>query len=257
MSDKLAFEISGTGDPVLFIHGLGGTANVFGPQAGVLSRFFTCVRYDLPGAGLSGLGNAKTIDDLVSSALQVLDQAEVAKPVHVVAHSMGTVVAQHLALRAPTHVRSLSLIGPVHAPAEAGRKALEARAAKARDESMVGVAEQVVAGGLSADTKARRPEVAAFVRELIMRQNPEGYARHCEALARAEAANVAKIESPAILITGDEDNTSPAPASAQLSSKFVDSELIVLDRTGHWTTLERPSEVNHALVNFLFGRAAG
>jgi 3-oxoadipate enol-lactonase len=257
MADKLAFEISGTGDPVLFIHGLGGTGNVFGPQVGVLSRFFTCVRYDLPGAGLSGLGNAKTIDDLVSSALQVLEQAEVTEPVHVVAHSMGTVVAQHLALRASAKIRSLSLIGPVHAPADAGRKALEARAAKAREEGMVGVADQVVAGGLSADTKAHRPEVAAFVRELIMRQDAEGYARHCEALATAHAADVAAIKSPTLLITGDEDNTSPAPASAQLSNKFVDSELIILHRTGHWTTLERPSEVNQALVNFLYDRAAG
>jgi 3-oxoadipate enol-lactonase len=257
MAGKIAIEISGAGDPVLFIHGLGGTSNVFGPQVNVLSRFFTCIRFDLPGAGLSPLGKARTISDLVTSALAVLDQADVKKPVHIVAHSMGTVIAQHLALRATTHVRSLSLIGPVHAPADAGRKGLEARAATARTEGLTGIADQIVAGGTSADTKAHRPEVAAFVRELVMRQSAEGYARHCEALARVEAADVSQILVPALLITGDEDNTSPSPASAALANKFPNSELLILDRTGHWTTLERPGEVNQALMNFLFGRGAG
>jgi 3-oxoadipate enol-lactonase len=251
MMETLALEITGSGDPLLFIHGLGGTNNVFGPQINVLSRFFTCVRYDLPGAGLSSLGNIKTMDDLVTSAIEALDRAEITVPAHVIAHSMGTVVAQHLALRAPERVRSLSLIGPVHAPPDGVRTALHGRAAKARDEGLTGVADQVVAGGLSAETKAHRPEVAAFVRELVMRQSAEGYARHCEALATVKAADVSKISVPALLITGDEDNTSPAPATAAFAAKFNAARCVIFDRTGHWTTLERPSAVNEALVNFL------
>lgn len=257
MTQKLALEISGTGDPVLFIHGLGGTGNVFGPQVTTLSRFFTCIRFDLPGAGLSPVGEAHSIDDLVSASLSALDQAEIDQSVHIVAHSMGTVVAQHLALRAPERVRSLSLIGPVHAPADAGRKGLEARAAAARSEGLIEIADQIVAGGTSADTKAHRPEIAAFVRELVMRQPPEGYARHCEALARVEAADVSQIAVPVLLITGDEDNTSPAPVCKALAGKFPNAQLLILDRTGHWTTLERPGEVNQALVNFLFRTSVG
>lgn len=257
MAGKLAIEINGAGDPVLFIHGLGGTSNVFGPQVNVLSRFFTCIRFDLPGAGLSPSGMAGTIDDLVTSALTVLDRAAVTAPVHVVAHSMGTVIAQHLALRAARQVRSLSLLGPIHAPGDAARKGLETRAGIARTEGLTAIADQVVAGGTAAETKANRPEVTAFVRELVMRQPAEGYARHCEALARAEAADVARIPAPVLLITGDEDNTSPSPACAALAGKFPDAELLILDRTGHWPTLERPGEVNKALMNFLFGRGAG
>jgi hypothetical protein len=43
----------------------------------------------------------------------------------------------------------------------------------------------VVANALSETTRRDKPEVAAFVRELVMRQDPEGYARNCEALAAA------------------------------------------------------------------------
>jgi pimeloyl-ACP methyl ester carboxylesterase len=256
MTGQLAIESHGAGDPVLFIHGLGGTGNVFGPQVGVLARFFTCVRFDLPGAGLSPLSDAASIGDLAACALDVMSASGVAAPVHVVAHSMGTVVAQHLAVLAPDCVRSLTLIGPVHAPPDPVRAALNARAAKARSEGMTGVADQVVAGGLSADTKAHRPEAAAFVRELVMRQPAEGYARHCEALAAAQGADVASIKAPALLITGDEDNTSPIPASRLLTGAFSDAGLVILQRTGHWATLERPGEVNAAILDFLFGRGA-
>lgn len=249
---RLFIESAGAGDPVLFIHGLGGTSNVFGPQASVLSRFFACHRFDLPGAGLSSADGGESIDVMVDAALEVLETVGAAGPVHVVAHSMGTVVAQRLALRVPERVRSLALIGPVHAPGQAGRDGLRARAAKARAEGLAEIADQIVAGGTSTETKAHRPEVAAFVRELIMRQPIDGYARHCEALASAEATDVGRIGAPALLITGDEDNTSPAAASAALAAGFPDASLTILGRTGHWTTLERPREVSELVLNFLF-----
>ncbi len=255
MAGTLFIESSGSGDPILFIHGLGGTGNVFGPQAAILSRFFACHRFDLPGAGRSPSSGQDSMAALVDAALAALGQVGATGPVHVVAHSLGTVVAQHLALRAPDRVRSLSLIGPIHAPGQAGRDGLRARAAKARAEGMVDIADQVVAAGTSAETKAARPEVAAFVRELVMRQDAEGYARHCEALAAAEGAAVETIAVPVLMITGDEDNTSPAPACAALAGKFDDAELVILGRTGHWATLERPVEVGEAIMNFLFAVA--
>lgn len=246
-------ESVGAGDPVLFIHGLGGTSNVFGPQVGVLSRYFACHRFDLPGAGLSPDDGAASIDAMADAAITVLDQVGASGRVHVVAHSMGTVVAQHLALRVPERVRSLALIGPIHAPGEVARTGLRARAASARADGLTDIADQIAAAGLSADTKAHRPELAALVREFIMRQLPEGYARHCEALAGAEAAEVARIGVPTLLITGDEDGTSPPPAAAALTAQFAQGSLTILPATGHWATIERPGTVNGLLVNFLIG----
>jgi pimeloyl-ACP methyl ester carboxylesterase len=253
----VAIESTGSGDPLLFIHGLGGSTNVFGPQVAVLSRFFTCHRFDLPGAGRSETVPVEGIGALVAATIAVLDGLGVDRPVHLVAHSMGTVIAQHLAVVAPDRVRSLALIGPIHAPAEGARTALRARAATARAEGLAGIADQVVAGGTSAETKAARPEVAAFVRELILRQDPEGYARHCDALAGAEAADVAKIAVPALLATGDEDNTSPSPAVAELAARFADARLEIVGRAGHWLTFEKPRQTTELILNFLFQAAAG
>ena len=42
-----------------------------------------------------------------------------------------------------------------------------------------------------------------------MRQDGDGYARSCEALAGAQAAAVERIEAPVLLVTGDEDGVAP------------------------------------------------
>jgi pimeloyl-ACP methyl ester carboxylesterase len=243
---KLEIEIQGSGNPILFIHGLGGTSNVFTPQVGVLSRFFRCIRPDLPGAGRSPSNGVASIESLVESVLPLLEE-----PAHVVAHSMGTIVAQHLAVRAAERVKSLVLLGPIHEPTSAGRDAMRTRAATARAEGMRPIADAVVQGGTSADTKAHRAEVAAFVRELVMRQSPESYAAHCEALACAEPASLAQIYQRVLLITGDEDGTSPPRAVSEMARSLPRAQMRILDRCGHWASLERPAEVNAALLEFL------
>lgn len=252
---KVAIETHGSGDPLVFIHGLGGTSNVFTPQVATLSRFFTCIRFDLPGAGRSPLAGAASLAGFVATALEVMDGEHLLKPAHIVGHSMGALIAQHLALAAPDKVRSLSLIGPVRAPTDAARDALQSRAAKARAEGMAPIADAIVQAGTSAETRAHRPEVAALVREILMRQHPQGYASHCEALAGAEHADVVRITQCVLLITGDEDNTAPAPACRVLASKFPDAQLQILSRCGHWATFERPAEVTDALLDFLMSYA--
>jgi len=254
MAQNMAVEVHGNGDPVILVHGLGGTSNVFGPQVGVLSRYFQCIRPDLPGSGRTPATGELSIPGLADAILELMDSRNIDRA-HLVGHSLGTIVCQHVAAKRPDRVRSLALIGPLFAPPEPARPALRDRAAKARAEGMVGIADAIVQGGTSADTKANRPEVAALVREILMRQDPEGYAKTCEALAAAEGADVGRFNCPTLLVTGDEDGTAPPTAVRALHQRIPGSTLRILDRCGHWTTFERPAQVNEALVNFLFSVA--
>ena len=45
-----------------------------------------------------------------------------------------------------------------------------------------------------------------------MRQDPDGYARSCEALAEMQAADTSRIDCPTLLVTGDEDAVAPPQA---------------------------------------------
>lgn len=251
MSENIAVEIHGNGDPVVMVHGLGGTSNVYFHQAEILAKYYKVIRPDLPGSGRTPASGPLSIASLAQSVLSVID-AHAGQAVHLVGHSMGTIVCQHVAVMRPDAVRSLALIGPLAAPPEAARGNVRARAAKARAEGMVPIADMIVQGGTSAATKASRPEAAGFVRELLMRQDPEAYALSCEALADAQPAPVERLNIPALLLTGSEDAVTPPPAVAVLAARFSTARTIVLEGCGHWATVECPRQVTEALLNFYF-----
>lgn len=253
--DRIAVDFdvpTGGGDPVLMIHGLGGTSNTWTPLASAFQNF-TTIRFDLPGSGRSHkVEGPLSIDRFVQACLRVLSSRGVEKA-HVIGHSLGTIVSAHLAAREPKVVRSLALFGPLLAPPDPARVNIKARADKARGEGVAGmqaIADTLVQASTSAETKAKRFAVVAYVRELQMRQDPDGYARTCEALAEAQSANTDAIKCPTILVTGDEDGVAPQTAVRAMSEKIAGSTVEVLRGCGHQTPLEKPDECIDILRRF-------
>jgi 3-oxoadipate enol-lactonase len=243
-------EVEGEGFPVVMLHGLGGTSNVFQPLMRALAGF-RVIRLDLPGSGRSPRpAEALTMPSIAAAVLRAT-QALGAARAHFVGHSMGTIVCQHLAAREPGLVASLTLFGALAEPAEATRAALAGRARLARSGGMAEIAGQIVAGALAAQTCETNPAAVAFVRESVMRQDPEGYAQTCEALAKAEAADARRITAPALLVTGDADGVNPAGVAQALADKVRGASVATLDRCGHWATVERPEDCARRLGDFL------
>ena len=249
---KLAVETQGDGDAVIMVHGLGGTSNTYWPQVATLAKTFTVIRPDLEGSGRSPVKGKLSIAGFVSDLLALMKARDI-KSAHFVGHSMGTVVCQHIAAKNPTQVKSLALLGPLAAPPTPARQALKDRAAAARANGMAPIADAMVGVSISASTRAHRPEVAAMVREILMRQDAEGYARTCEALSAARSAKLANIKCPTLLITGDEDVVAPPAAVQKLRRSIRKSNAVILPECGHWTPIECPHDVNRALLNFYFG----
>jgi pimeloyl-ACP methyl ester carboxylesterase len=243
-------EVEGDGFPVVMLHGLGGTTNVFQPQLEVLGGY-RVIRMDLPGSGRSPLPAKDASLDDFATAIAAAARALGVTGAHFVGHSLGTIVCQKLAVAEPDLVRSLTLLGALAAPAEATRTALHARAELARREGMAGIADQIVANALASSTRAANPAAVAFVRESLMRQDPEGYARCCEALARAEAADARRIAAPTLLVTGDADAVNPPSVARALQEKIAGARLTLVDRGGHWLTVEKPAECNRRIAEFL------
>ncbi|WP_158605693.1 alpha/beta fold hydrolase [Amycolatopsis panacis] len=247
---ELAVEIEGDGPAVLFVHGLGGTSNFYQVQAEALTSSHTVIRVDSAGAGRSALAQDISIESHAEDLAAVLDQAGVASAA-VVGHSMGTLVVRAFAARHPDMVTSLTLLGAVAVPGEQARQAQRDRAALLRREGTAAVAPGVVANALSAATRADKPEVAAFVRELIMRQDPEGYARNCEALAAATDPGPIDPALPLLLITGEADKVGPPQVSHDLANAHGDTVVEVIAGIGHWTVLEAAAKVTEHLTKFL------
>ena len=124
---NMVFEVAGEGVPVLLVHGLGGTANVWAGQAGILACHFKVVRPDLPGSGRSPFSGTLSTGSLVA-ALHALLDSNALGAVHLVGHSYGSIVCQHFAAQHPQSVRSLALMGAFAAPPDPVRGVLRERA---------------------------------------------------------------------------------------------------------------------------------
>ena len=230
-------------EAVLCIHGLGGSSNFWTPLLPALGSR-RIVRPDLAGSARSVEAPKNlSVESHVESLVHVLDALGIEKA-HVLAHSMGTIVAQHLAVNHPDRVSSLVLFGPLLAPPEAAREPTRKRAQLARTGAagMQEIADAIAKGATSNQTKEERPAVTALVRESIMRQPAEGYALNCEALAKAHAADIKNVKVPVLLVTGDEDTVGVPQNVEKIAGQLAKSKMHVLSGCGHWTVYEKPLE---------------
>lgn len=245
----LAVEVVGDGAWTILVHGLGGTSNVWLPQIRVLRDRFKCVLFDLAGSGRSPATGALSIAGFCDDLLGLMDSLAI-ESAHLVGHSMGTIVCQHVAADQPDRVRSLALLGPIVEPPEAARAGLKDRAATARNDGMAPIADALLAAATAEKTRAHHPVTCALVREFLMGQDPEGYARTCEALSAATAADLGAIQCPVLLVTGDEDKVAPPAATETMAGQIARSDCLILSDCGHWTPIEQVDAVNAALTRF-------
>ena len=105
----LAYEIDGTGEPVLLIHGLGSSRADWQPQLAALSRY-RVVRYDVRGHGASSRPasgyDLPTLADDAAALIRALDLGAA----HVVGLSLGGMIGLQLAVSGPELVRSLTIV---------------------------------------------------------------------------------------------------------------------------------------------------
>jgi len=243
-------DTGGTGQAIVMLHGLGGTSNSFEPLMPGLDEF-RVVRPDLPGAGRSTLRpGIHSIPELARSVTNALTAIKVSRAI-IVAHSMGTLLAQHMAISAPHRVDGLLLFGALTEPSTTARQALQARARSAIQDGMGDIASAVAAGGLSSNTQSENPAVHAFVRESLMRQNPAGYAAHCKILAASKAYPCRKIKIPVHLVTGSQDKVAPRAMAEELNTVLPFSRLEVLSGVGHWPVIEAPVASRRAMHDAL------
>lgn len=247
---SLVIEDGGSGPAIVMLHGLGGTSNTFHTLVGGLDGY-RVLRPDLPGAGRSPLRpGLRTIAGLARAVTDALKATGVSRAI-LVGHSMGSLLAQHMAVTAPHRVQGLILFGALTEPPPAARQGLLERAETALRDGMSGIADTVADTSLSAQSRAENPVVHAFVKESLMRQPPAGYAAHCRALAQARALVPLKIRAPVHLITGAEDGVAPPAMAKTLNRILPRSKLDILSNVGHWPMLEAPQTAGRILAGAL------
>ncbi len=234
--------------PVLvMLHSLGTSLHVWDEQAAALAGPFRVVRPDMRGHGLSDVTPGPyTIDGLAADVLGVLDALGVHQA-HVAGLSIGGLVAQGVAHRAPDRVASLTLVDTALAipPPEGWHQ----RAALVRAHGMVAVADAVMARWVTPDFMDRPG--AHGLRAMLLRTPPEGYAAAAEAIAAADlTVATSALRIPALVVVGEHDEATP-PALARALAAALNGTLTVLPGAAHIPTVQAPEAVTEAIRDFL------
>jgi 3-oxoadipate enol-lactonase len=257
--DKMAVDVEGDGEAVVMLHGLGGSMNVWAPLMPALQSY-KVIRIDTPGAGRSknayALSESTThkgrlTPDVVAQCVIDVCRELGVQQAHLVGHSLSTMLCPYVAVKAPKLVKSMTLFNSLLQPSQGMRDVMSGRAPAVRERGNFEAAIAVSNAALSASTKETQPVTVAYVRESIMGQDPEGYARNCLLLAEATPTTLEKIKCPVLLVTGDEDAVTPLSGARELKARIPQARLEVLNRCGHWTILERVDDCRRLLRDFL------
>jgi pimeloyl-ACP methyl ester carboxylesterase len=165
------------------------------------------------------------------------------KNITVVGHSLSGLVALTLVSKYPSLVSKLVLFDPVTAPPQARRDGANARASNVREGGMAKVADTVIGNAFTPRTLKERAEVVASGREMLCRQDPEGYALGCEALTSSQDPEWGAVKADTTTVWGKEDKVTPLRVCevTKENPTIAKVESETWDDVGHWHMLENVS----------------
>jgi len=245
-------DVHGDGPPIVFVHGLGATSNVWHGQRTTFSKNYRVITYDRSGSGRSQRGpESYSIDFWTDELAGLLDHLAVPSAV-VVGHSLGSMVAQRFAGTHPDRTRALILAGGEAVLGPEEKKAMTERARTIEAHGLDAVADAWLTTALSPATREANPALAGLAREMFLTNDAKTYALHCLALrdgdVRSDHRNIA---CPTLLTVGDQDLVTPLSWQRQIAAGIANSQIRIIPNTAHMTMLETPSVFNSAVMDFL------
>jgi flavin reductase (DIM6/NTAB) family NADH-FMN oxidoreductase RutF/pimeloyl-ACP methyl ester carboxylesterase len=252
--DGTGFIRAGSGAPVLLIHGVGMDAAIWRPQIVAMQDRFDLVAIDLLGHGASPLPPENAdLSDFADQAIRLLDHLGLGR-VAVVGHSMGALVAQDIALRAPSRVASLVCLNAVfRRPPELARAVRERAAALGGPHDPSAIA-ATIARWFGDPVPPILVDAAATARSALESVDAEGYARTYRLFASADTAHADRLgdlAAPALFMTGSEDRNSTPAMSAAMARLAPAGRCLVLSGEKHMMTIASPQKVTQRITAFL------
>jgi 3-oxoadipate enol-lactonase len=241
----------GEGPPVVFVHGLGGSLHFWHGVMENLTAHHHCIAPDLRGHGRSDVTKGTLSVETWAQDVEALMSALELPPATVVGHSIGSVVAQHLAVAKPELVDSLVLVGGISWYEPPARKAFEERADRVEQDGLDAIVDDWLAGALAPRTHGKLPQLAGLLRDLFLRNDPKSYAKACRAVANMPKVPREQIGQPTLLVVGNHDRSTPIAMTEELHSEIPVSRVRVLPASAHWLALEQPDALAAAILEFL------
>jgi pimeloyl-ACP methyl ester carboxylesterase len=249
----VAYDVEGSGEPLLLIQGLGYGRTGWGPAPSRLAQRFKVVTFDNRGFGESEITPGPyTTAQLAADALGLLDTLELERA-HVLGISLGGMIAQELVLSAPERVSKLVLCsttagGPTAVPMPEQTVALMGRQAQLDPSEAMHL---FVENALSPSPPSGLvDEIVAY--RLAHPPDAAGWYAQAQAGAAHDAmSRLGEIVAPTLVVHGTADNVVDARNAPLIADALPDARLVLLEGVGHLVPWERPEQFVALVEEFL------
>lgn len=249
-------HITGTGQPLVLLHGLFGSYENLAGIARSLADQWQTISIDLPNHGQSPHSEKMNFSTMVADLAATLDSLDI-KCCALLGHSLGGKLAMAFALAYPTRVSQLIVadIAPVsyqrsHQAVFAGLNAVTLSKITSRGDADKQMADHII-----------EPGVRQFLLKSLQkteqgfnwRFNLAELAQDYDQLLSAPASN-REYTGPVLFIKGSESDYILAEHRPQIMRLFPAAQAKIINGTGHWLHAEKPSAFAKLVRDFLLSQ---
>lgn len=249
----LHFHRSGSGEPLFILHGLFGTWENLGTTIKTLAEHYDVIAPDMLNHGRSPHIETFNYETMANAVLELADQLNI-ETFKLLGHSMGGKIAMELAINHPDRIEKLIVvdIAPVqyphhHVDVFEGLKSISLETLNSRSEADKHLAKHVT-----------NPSVRAFLLKNLYR-NKAGrfeWRMHLSALDThyqhiAAAVSKGRYSGPTLFIKGSDSEYLLADYQHAVTQRFANTQLRIIEGTGHWPHAEKPALFTKIVERFL------
>ncbi len=252
----LHFEISGSGEPLVLVHGLGSASTVWKPIRNLLSESFTVITVDLPGHGKTPYVKGQPMDphSLAGYVLEQLSALDIDR-FHLSGNSLGGWVALEMASSSPGRVLSLTGLAPAglwlnpynaRYPGTALARFLARNTAKLAPTALHFESARML-GFSNVSPRWRELSYETCLDATLAMSGAEGYYPAWDGMLMKRFDSYIPESIPVTIIFGDSDKTLPATTCQERSVAPSHAKWIIFSDTGHAPMWDAPLDVFHEI----------
>lgn len=259
-SIDIYYEISGQGQPLVLISGLGYTLWQWHKMIPGLAKRYQVIAFDNRGVGRTEKPAGPYSADLLAEDTASLLEALKIERAHVMGHSMGGFIAQALVLKHAEKIDKLILCatnfgGPNHIPVtQEAMAVLSDVSGDPVERFKRGIVVSCAPGFAEA-----HPDIIAEWLEYRAQNpiEPEPYQAQMAVglgLLSAQASfeeKLSDVQAPTLILFGKYDKVVPPENAELLAEKIPDSKIHILADAGHFFPIEVPETANTVISQFL------
>ena len=248
---NIYYEITGEGEPLLLIHGLGSSIRDWEKQVPVFSEKYQVITIDIRGHGKTDKPKESYTIPLFGEDIAELMKLLDINQVNILGISLGGSIAFQFAVDYPEMVKSLVI---VNTGVEFKLDSFKARYNFFMRKLIVSLVGMKKMGEVLAPKLFIKPEQEDLRQKLIERWAENDKKAYLNALKSLKdwtvKDHIHTIKCPVLVISSDEDYT-PVSVKEEYTALIPNGDVKVIHDARHAVTMEKPSEFNKIVMDFL------